>query len=58
MALKLLSALIARLTPYLGQKGLAAAEFVSQNPCRITAEEADLVDRAVKQQTFDRLQAL
>jgi hypothetical protein len=55
MALKLPAALIAKLTPYLGQKGLAAAEFVRQNPCRITAEEADLLDRAVKQQTFDRL---
>lgn len=54
-SLQLPAALIAKLTPYLGKKGELAQQFVDQNPCTVSAVEADLLDQAVKMQTFRRI---
>jgi len=43
----------AKLEPYLGKQGQAAADYLAENPLTLTADEVKELDRAVKGQALD-----
>jgi LysM repeat protein/GH24 family phage-related lysozyme (muramidase) len=48
-------ALVDKLKPYLGKKGVAADAYVKSNPLTLTTKEADQINKFAKKQEVDRL---